>query len=98
MMKKVGGPLQGLLTQLKLDRSIEGWRAVELWPSVVGTQVAARAQAVSFRDGVLLVQVANASWMNEMIYLRRRFQKEINKQLGEDVVTEIKIQLNRESA
>jgi len=37
-------------------------RARELWPSLAGADVARRALPVAFREHVLTVEVANATW------------------------------------
>lgn len=88
-MEKVGGPLKELLARLRLTEPMEGWRAVELWPDVVGERIAARARAVGFRGGVLVVEVENPVWMSELTYLRKRLIEELNRQLGRDIVQEI---------
>jgi len=71
---------------------MRGWKAVELWPEVAGERIAARARAVGFRDGVLLVSVDSAAWMNELSYLRHHIVQELNRRLGEGVVTDIRLQ------
>ena len=52
-MDRIGGPLKDLLARLRLSGPMVGWRAVELWPEVVGERVAARTRAVAFREGTL---------------------------------------------
>jgi predicted nucleic acid-binding Zn ribbon protein len=90
-VKKIARPLQDLLTRLDLADPMTGWRALELWPEVVGERVAAKARAVSFRDGQLWVEVESAAWMNELTYLRERIIKELNAKLGDEVVRAIRL-------
>jgi predicted nucleic acid-binding Zn ribbon protein len=90
-VRKIGGPLQDLLSRLDLADPMTGWRALELWPEVVGERVAARARAVSFRDGQIWVEVESAAWMNELTYLRDRIAKELNARLGGEVVRGIRL-------
>lgn len=91
-MDKIGAPLKDLLARLHLTDPLLGWRAVEVWPEVVGDRVAARARAVSFRDGTLLVEVDSATWMNELSYLKLHMMTELNRRLGGEVVREIRLQ------
>jgi predicted nucleic acid-binding Zn ribbon protein len=90
-MKKIEGPLKDLLGRLDLTDPMVGWRAVEIWPEVVGERVAANARAVSVRDGVLMVEVESAAWMNELAYLRARIAQDLNARLGDEVVKSIRL-------
>ena len=90
-LTRIGGPLDELLNALHLRDSMAGWQAVELWASVVGPRVAAHARAMSFRDGVVYVEVDTAAWMNELAYLRRKIAGDLNAQLGTERVTDIRL-------
>lgn len=90
-LNRIGGPLQELLTKLHLVKPMVGWQAVSLWPDVVGERVAERSKAVAFRDGILIVDVASPSWMTELSYLKRRIVKDLNRQIGENVVQDIQL-------
>ena len=89
--ERIGGPLEELLSALNLRDAMAGWQAVELWNGVVGPRVAAHAHAVSFRDGIVFVEVDTAAWMNELAYLRRKIIADLNAQLGSDRVSEIRL-------
>jgi hypothetical protein len=49
------------------------------WPVVCGSAVAERTQAVSFSDGILQVEVADAGWRRELANLAPRYVALINK-------------------
>ncbi len=91
-MDRIGGPLQELLARLRLTGPMVGWQAVEVWPEVVGDRVAARARAVAFRDGTLVVEVDSSTWMNELTYLKRRMILDLNRRLGAEVVQDLRLQ------
>ena len=90
-MERIGRSLEQMLRRLGVAEAARGWRAVDVWPEVAGPRVADRARAVAFRDGVLVVEVQSAAWMNELSFLRRRFVGELNRRLGESVVREIQL-------
>lgn len=94
-MDKVGGPLQDLLARLRLERPMVGWHAVTLWPTVVGERIATRAQAVSFRDGELLIAVDGPGWMSELHFLKRRLIADLNAKLEEPVIRDLRFVLGR---
>lgn len=90
-MDRIGGPLKELLQKLRLDQPMSGWKAVEAWSEVVGPKVARHSRAVSFRDGILIVEVENPAWMTELTYLKRRLVNDLNRRLGSSVITEVKL-------
>ena len=49
------------------------------WPVACGSAVAERTRAVSFADGVLRVEVANAGWRRELAELAPRYVATINR-------------------
>jgi predicted nucleic acid-binding Zn ribbon protein len=49
------------------------------WPVACGSAVAERTRALSFSDGVLRVQVADAGWQRELKALAPRYLAAINR-------------------
>jgi len=49
------------------------------WPLVCGSAVAERTRALSFADGVLRVEVADAGWKSELQNLAPRYLSGINR-------------------
>jgi predicted nucleic acid-binding Zn ribbon protein len=94
-MEPVAGALSRLFGRLGLGRGLEGWRAVEEWPRLVGPRVARHARAVSFRDGVLQVEVEGSAWMQELTILRRELVRTINQHLGSECVREVRLMASR---
>ncbi len=55
------------------------------WPLVCGSAVAERSRALSFADGVLRVEVADAGWKSELQSLAPRYLAAINRYTPEKV-------------
>lgn len=55
------------------------------WPVVCGSAVSERTRAVSFCDGVLQVEVADAGWKSELQSLAPRYLAAINRYTTEAV-------------
>jgi predicted nucleic acid-binding Zn ribbon protein len=55
------------------------------WPVVCGSAVAERTRAVSFQEGVLQVEVADARWKAELQSLAPRYLAMINRYTTESV-------------
>lgn len=75
-----GKPIAQRLKEVKI------W---EVWQTVVGEQIANRAQPVSIRNGILTVCVASGPWMQQLNYIKANIINQINEQVGEQLVTEI---------
>jgi predicted nucleic acid-binding Zn ribbon protein len=52
------------------------------WPVVCGSSVAERTRALSFADGILHVEVADARWRWELAHLAPRYLALVNKYSG----------------
>jgi hypothetical protein len=62
-----------------LQRAPESESALLAWPVVCGSAVADRTRALSFSDGILRVEVADAGWRRELANLAPRYVASINK-------------------
>ncbi len=80
-MELVRTGLRQIMSDLLRARPAE--EAVLLaWPLVCGKEVAARSQAVSFADGNLVVEVADASWRNQLQSFAPRYINGYQELLG----------------
>ncbi len=55
-----------MIGSLGLSKSYNGWLVVTRWPEIVGDQIAKRAKAARFDDGVLFVVVEDAAWRQNL--------------------------------
>lgn len=61
------------------------------WPEAVGDHIAANAQIVRLRSGILEVIVCTDTWANELRYLSEVLRTRLNEAVGAEVVREIQI-------
>jgi hypothetical protein len=62
-----------------LHRAPADESALLAWPVACGSAVADRTRALSFSDGILRVEVADAGWRRELTQLAPRYVAVINK-------------------
>ncbi len=62
-----------------LHRAPASESALLAWPVACGSAVADRTQALSFSDGILRVEVADARWRRELASLAPRYLALVNK-------------------
>lgn len=94
-MENVAGVLKRVVRDLGLERDIEGWKAAEDWPRIVGARIARRTRCVGFKDGTLRVEVESSAWMHELGYLERDLIQKINRHLGAEHVRQVKFVIPR---
>ncbi len=86
--------VRGIVNEI-LDQ--RGWRgpvlermAVELWPEVVGENIARNAIAERFKNGVLYVRVRSPQWTHELHFLEARLVTRLNGRLRQQIVQKIR--------
>jgi predicted nucleic acid-binding Zn ribbon protein len=83
-LEQAGARLEKLVAH-SLAQSSPSASALLAWPVVCGSAVAERTRALDFRDGVLRVEVADASWKSELQALAPRYLALINRYTREPV-------------
>lgn len=62
-------------------------RVQSVWTEALGARIAAEAEPVSERDGVVLVECRAATWAQELDLLQADLLARLNSHLGEDPIT-----------
>lgn len=92
-------PLQAILGQLATRLgAAQPHVAVNLysiWPSVVGPLVGANSRPVRVTNGVLTVDVPNASWRTQLQFLGEDVTVRLKESLGDDAPTSIEVRVAR---
>ncbi|MDL2286481.1 DUF721 domain-containing protein [Desulfococcaceae bacterium OttesenSCG-928-F15] len=68
----------------------ELWMA---WPEAVGPEIAKNTKPLSFRDGCLLVSVANSSWMQHLQYHKEVIRERMNSAHGTKIIQDIRFKI-----
>ena len=65
-------------------------KAIDVWASVVGRELAAQCMRPTVRDGVMTVGVRNASLRHELTMNRSRLCRAINSGVGRVIIDDIR--------
>lgn len=65
-------------------------KAIDVWGSVVGPDLASQCMRPSVKDGVMCIGVRNASLRHELNMNRSRICRAINSALGRVIIDEIR--------
>ena len=86
--------LSAVFENKKWHSKLELHRVFEFWNSVVGKEIAAVAQPSLIRGHVLWVKVAESVWMQQLHLQKMLLLKNINQQLQDEKISDIRFQLN----
>jgi len=83
-LQLAGSSLERIIAQ-SLRQALPAEAPLLAWPVVCGSAVAERTRAVSFRDGILQVEVADSGWRSELQSLAPKYLAAINRYTAEAV-------------
>ena len=87
--EKIQDILDRTLQQLGLAERMKEADVVRRFSEIVGGNIATRAEAVSIREGKLVVRVASPIWRQELNYSKQEIIDALNRALSDDIVTDI---------
>ena len=80
-----------------IDRAVErdpkSLKVWELWDRAVGEIIAENARPAAFKGKILLVHVNSSPWLHQLSFLKKDILTRINRELGQDLVDEIKFKI-----
>ena len=85
-----GRALQDSLERQGLVRRIREQEVLQRWNELVGTAIANHSQPTRLRNGILWIEVRDATWRQELTMMRSGLVEKINQALGAAVVREIR--------
>jgi predicted nucleic acid-binding Zn ribbon protein len=89
----IGGVLDGLLKDLRLETERGMLRVWPVWERVVGADIARNARPAACKGSVLLVYVTSSTWLHHLHYRKRELIELLNHHLGQVVVSDIKFKV-----
>ncbi len=89
-MENLRDILARLMTRPDLEHRARQGPLFERWPELVGDLLARRCRPVSIRKGVLLVQVSDSVWMQELQMQKFQILQRIWALVGEGEVTDVR--------
>lgn len=89
--QQIGELVENLIKQYRLDRPMAAHKACMLWGQIVGPGINRYTTKRYVADGVLNVWISSAALKNELSFMRPSIIEAINKELGENAISEIRI-------
>ncbi|XBH21268.1 DciA family protein [Jonesiaceae bacterium BS-20] len=87
----LGDALGKLLVQRGWNQDVAVGGVIGRWPEIAGPEISQHCTAESFENSVLTVRAATTAWATQLRFLSPELIAAVAKQVGPDVVKEIKI-------
>jgi len=75
--------LSNVLEKHGLREQVQRMEVLELWPDIVGEQLARVTRARSVADAALIVEVRSSAWLMELNMMKGDFLARVNERLGD---------------
>jgi predicted nucleic acid-binding Zn ribbon protein len=90
-----GEAISGLITDRGWEVPAAVGDARDRWGEIVGQDIAAHAEPLSFTDGVLVVQASSTAWATQLRLLAPEIVRRLNRELGHNTVVRIDVKAPR---
>ena len=85
----IGKILTQSLRNLGIERRLKEESIVLNWSRLVGERIASQANPLKIRDSILFVRVENASWRNELFFMKRKIIEQLNRSVKGNIIKDI---------
>lgn len=92
-MSEIGYKIDSVFNQIKKKLKISEFYELsitKIWKDVTGDVISQVSIPIHLEDGVLTVNVRDTIWLNQLTLLKKEIIKQINENLGKEVVKDIK--------
>ena len=88
--QKLGSLLQHFLREQGLETPLNEYRAVQIWPEIVGPAISRYVGKVFIKNCIMYVQIRSAALRENLTHQRTILAQRVNQQVGAQVGNEIR--------
>jgi predicted nucleic acid-binding Zn ribbon protein len=88
--KHIGETLTLVIRDMGFENKLQQVRALELWPEIVGENIAKIAKADRVDEGILYIKVSSMTWRTELLFQKQSVLEKISTRLGKGVIKDIR--------
>jgi len=85
----LGEVIRELLSNYRLEGKLLQARVIEAWPEVTGKMITNHTKDIYFKGSKLFVKIDSPALKNELSYSKGKIIEELNKVVGEAIVSDI---------
>ncbi|GAB4405014.1 MAG: hypothetical protein OHK0039_05680 [Bacteroidia bacterium] len=87
----LGEAIEAFLDKHGLRDEADIQQVIADWEAIMGRPIALHTRKISFRQGVLLIQIDSPVWKQELQLARSRIRTLVNTRIGREVVQDVRI-------
>lgn len=88
-LERMDSVLADVLEEAGVQEQVERVRVLELWPEIVGEQVARVTRAKSVDEATLIVEVRSSAWLMELNMLKGDIVRRANERMRDTSIEKI---------
>lgn len=89
----LGRVLKKFIASNSLGESISQVELLTRWEEILSPVVSKHAKPAGIKGNELLVEVSSSAWLNELLFLKEKLKNRLNKEVGRELITEIRFYL-----
>jgi predicted nucleic acid-binding Zn ribbon protein len=88
--QSLGSVIDNLFHELGLEKKLKQYDIVDIWASVVGSQIAEVTSVDKIQNNVLVIKVTAAPWRTELTFQRKEILARVRKAMNSDSIKDIR--------
>ncbi len=88
--QSLGNVIDTLFQELGLEKKLKQYDIVDIWPSVVGNQIAEITSVDKIQNNVLVIKVTAAPWRTELTFRRKEILAKVREAMNSDSIKDIR--------
>jgi len=88
--QSLGKVIDTLFHELGLEKKLKQYDIVDIWPSVVGNQIAEITSVDKIQNNVLVIKVTAAPWRTELTFRRKEILAKVREAMNSDSIKDIR--------
>lgn len=78
---RIGSMVEGILEKHGVREQVRRMEVLELWPEIVGEDLAKVTRATGVESRTLFVEVRSSAWLMELNMMKREFLERVNERV-----------------
>jgi len=88
--QSLGNAIDTLFHELGLEKKLKQYDIVDIWPSIVGSQIAEITSVDKIQNNVLVIKVSAAPWRTELTFRRKEILEKVRAAMNSDSIKDIR--------
>lgn len=92
----LGKVLKKFIASNSIGESIKQLELLAQWEDILSPVLSKHAKPIGIKGNELIVEVSSSAWLNELSFLKDELKNRLNKEVGRELIKEIRFYLKEE--